>query len=227
MNLPHPCINGVYINQPKYLTNNWRSFQANSDFAYSKYLKVYGGVVTLICAAGLLRCRVEGIPDGFYIFEDDGSLRPAENLEVSTPYYYRSSNCFDKYPDAEAIRPVFSRIAWSPPIPRTEVRICVDFLNHVRNVVGSDDNRAMVFFEDRALICAQNTDIWLGLPFEAPGNIARCGLQANTLRHIMTDMLRYEHVFIGRDSMPTADRGGAPLVIGLDWSCCGLVKPSV
>ncbi len=46
----------------------------------------------------------------------------------------------------------------------------------------------------------------------------------NSLRLVLIDMLRYESIFIGADHNPMIE-SDSPLVIGLDWSSCGLIKP--
>lgn len=216
------------VNQPAYLTNNWRAAQAAEQYArYSKYIKISQGVASVTNGVILLRSRLEGIPDGFYMFDDGGCLIDAgpdihQGIFRTYGAYYSVSEI---PPDPDAIRPDFPNLTHTPPIQAAEVREMIDFLNHVRGQHRNDEY-CLVFFEGNALISASNVNTWLRLSCEIPVNPDGGNFQANMLRLILTDMLRYEHIFVGRDNRsPPEINIRMPLVFGLDWSSCGIIKP--
>lgn len=216
------------VNQPAYLTNNWRAIQAAEQYVgYAKYIKVMGGVATITNGCILVRSRIDGLPDGFYEFDDTGHLVDSSTSLIESvfrPYrnYYSST---ETPPDPEIVRPDFPNLTHTPPIAATEVREMIDFLNHVRGQHRSDTH-CYVFFEGSALISASNVNTWLKLSCEIPVNPDGGNFQTNMLRLILTDMLRYEHIFVGRDNRSPPEMNiRMPLVFGLDWSSCGLIKP--
>lgn len=215
------CAEGIVINQPAYLTNNWRSLINEKIHSDSRFIKVQDGVITLVTRFALLRCKVPGIVDGFYEFNDAGHLVYADFGEIRN---FRQG--YNNYPDVEVVRPRFEMLTHTPPILQAEVRMMVDFLNHCRAELDfRDDDNLLVFFEDDNLICHNQHSLWLKLSCQVPVNSRQGHFQANRLRHILIDMLRYEHVFMGIDLNQIPTNAYTPLVIGLDWSSCGLIKP--
>jgi hypothetical protein len=208
---------GLIINQLPYLTNNWRALLVDSQVNYSKYIKIQDDIATLIHDKALLRCRIMGIPGGFYAFNDDGTISP---VPLMTSVY--QGNYFCRFPDPESVRPNFPILLHTPPISRDEVRLMVDFLNHIRTPGGTETS--YVLFEDDALIDQVNGHNWLKLSFQVPVKPDYGYFQTNILRLVLIDMLRYESIFIGIDHSAVAQQD-TPLVLGVDWTSCGLIKP--
>lgn len=224
---PQPLERGVFsIGQPPYIVNNWRAAQVSDSKEYSQFVKVQGGIATITNGEILLRARVAHVPDGFYIILDDDSFLESAAMVAAISnrrsYYYCES-----FPDPEAVRPNFTAMHQTPPIPAAEIRKIADFLNFVRSESRGEDCNSRVFFEGNALINQNNANLWVDVGCVVPVNPEHGVFCTNMLRLIFIDMLRYEHVFIGRDNTFAGTDVDArmPLVIGLDWSSCGLIKP--
>lgn len=230
---PAGILKPTYVlNQAPYLTNNWKSIQVSDVNDYSRFIKIHGGVATLTNGESLLRCRVPSIPDGFYTLDEGNILIDAEEElreHVAEKHsYYATSYTRSAFPDPESVRPNFKELSHTPPILRDEVRVIMDFLNHVRSSYDSDESYrpALVGIEGSVISSWQDHNVWLQLSCEWPVNAGGEVFGANRLRQVMTDMLRYEHIFIGKDRRPVGidPVSSGPLVVGLDWSSCGIIK---
>lgn len=222
MGQPLMHARGLSINQPTYLTNNWRAFQNDQGYGFSKVIKIQDGVVTLISRTALLRCKISGILDGFYEFNDDGYLNFTDFGEMRS--FHPGYNSF---PDPEVLRPRFEMLTHTPPIHQAEVRTMVDFLSHCRSELDVySEGNLLVFFEDDSLVCHNRKDLWLKVSCPVPVNSHHGLFQANRLRLILIDMLRYDQIFMGIDLNKIPTDQFTPLVIGVDWSSCGLIKPT-
>ena len=232
---PAGILKPTYVlNQAPYLTNNWKSIQVSDANDYSRFIKIQDGIATMTNGESLLRCRVPSIPDGFYTLDEGNILIDAEeelrshiaenHSSYSTPYTRAS------FPDPESVRPNFKELTHTPPILRDEVRVIMDFLNHVRGTYDNDDtySPALVCIEESTISSWKDSQVWLQLSCAVPVNAGGEVFGANRLRQLMTDMLRYDHIFIGKDRRPVGINpavSSAPLVIGIDWSSCGIIKP--
>jgi hypothetical protein len=228
---PTGILKPTYVlNQAPYLTNNWKALQYSDSNEYSRFIKIQGGVATITNGETLLRCQVPNIPDGFYLLDDNNILVAAEDelreMTQKWSYYYTSSPRL--FPDPESIRPNFNILTHTPLISRDEVRVIMDFLNHVRGTYDRDEdhNPALVCIEGDSISSWKDQSVWLKLSCPFPVNLGGEVFGANRLRHLMTDMLRYEHIFVGKDQRPIGVGMEPPslLVIGLDWSKCGIIK---
>lgn len=219
------------LNQAPYLTNNWKSLQHSELNDYGRFIKVSEGVATLTNGETLLRCPLPNIPEGFYIIDDNNILIYAEDemremIESSSRFYSHTPKFF---PDPESIRPNFKVLTHTPPVARDEVRVIMDFLNHVRSTYDNDEenyNPALVCIEGDTISSWKDANVWLKLSCPFPVNLNGEVFGANRLRHLMTDMLRYDHIFVGKDQRPVGIGMEPPstLVVGLDWSRCGIIK---
>ena len=174
----------------------------------------------------MLRCPINDVPDGFYVFNDRGVLvDSADELGYPSSFYSELIT----YPDPESVRPNFPMLEHTPPIPNAEVRKLVDFLTHVKTVVADpyrDINDSFVFFQESALASCADPHVWVDVGCVVPVKPQGGFFRTNMLRLVLTDMLRYEYIFIGRDTRPIDPNVAArmPLVVGNDWSSCGLLK---
>lgn len=229
---PTGILKPTYVlNQAPYLTNNWKALQYSDINDYSKFIKIHDGVATITNGETLLRCQVPSVPNGFYLLDDNNILVSAEDelremTDKSSAYYTSSSKFF---PDPESVRPNFNILTHTPPISRDEVRVIMDFLNHVRGTYATNDESyspALVCIEGDSISSWQDHNVWLKLSCPFPVNLGGEVFGANRLRHLMTDMLRYEHIFVGKDQRPVGIGMDPPslLVIGLDWSKCGIIR---
>jgi hypothetical protein len=228
---PRLTIPGYRPNNLAFLTNNWGALQATGEREYTRLVKVYNNVATITNGPVLLRAPVENIPNGFYCFNDAGFL--IESPVRTYKHMQNYNNPFGPgdyfYPDPERHHPNFAALASSPPIPaeapppNISVRTIVDFLTHLQSISEKDyfEHRALVFFNEGALVSRQDPTIWLQIGFDIPVKPNQRFFRANLLRLLFIEMLRYTHVFIGVEhNDPSAL---APLVVGHDWSRCGLI----
>jgi hypothetical protein len=231
---PTGILKPTYVlNQAPYLTNNWKSIQVSETNDYCRFIKIQDGIATITNGETLLRCRVPGVPNGFYTLDDSDILVDAEDElregMIDNDRYYPSSYSRSSFPDPESVRPNFKALTHTPPILRDEVRVIMDFLNHVRGTYDNDDfhSPAIVCVEGATISSWKDRQVWLQLSCEIPVNAGGEGFGANRLRQLMADMLRYDHIFIGKDHRPVGNNpvSSAPLVVGLDWSSCGIIKP--
>lgn len=231
---PAGILKPTYVlSQAPYLTNNWKSVQVSDSYDFSQFIKIQEGVATLTNGESLLRCRVPAVPNGFYTLDDNNILVDAEDelraQVAERNLYYPSSYTRSSFPDPESVRPNFKMLTHTPPIARDEVRVIMDFLNHVRASYDNDDvhSPALVCIEGATISSWKDSQVWLQLSCEIPVNTGGEVFGANRLRQLMTDMLRYERIFIGKDHRPVGidPVSYAPLVLGVDWSSCGIIKP--
>jgi len=220
MNLPQMSIPKPYfVNQLPFLTNNWRAFQISDNHDYSKFIRIRDSIATITNGQALVRSLVTEVPDGFYMMGDDGGLYDAQMELANTWSGYRR----DRFPDVDAIKPDFNAMTMAGPIPAGEVRQMVDFLSYVKVDDGNDQFRdARVLFDGAGLYSTHKSDLWFSLSFCAPVNADNGRFHANTLRLVLIDMLRYPHIFIGRDNRGMLE--DPPLFIGRNWDSCGLIK---
>jgi hypothetical protein len=230
--MPDPRLTtppGYSPNRLAFLTNNWGALQATGEQGFSQLVKIYNNIATINTGKVLLRTTVENIPDGFYCFNDIGLLIESP-VRTNKSHYNNPLGAGDYfYPDPERQRPNFAALASSPPIsaeappPNLSIRTIVDFLSHVQSISARDyaDQQPQVLFREGALISRKDPTIWLQLGFDIPVKPDQGFFRANLLRLLFIEMLRYTHVFIGVDhSDPHAL---TPLVVGHDWSRCGLI----
>jgi hypothetical protein len=227
-----PVIPGTRIAQDAFLTNNWRALQAQGEYAYTKIIKISGNVATINIGPVRLRAPIAAFRDGFYMFNDAGYLVEAPPVcEYLEHYSYNKTN-EEYYPDPERFRPNFARLDATPKIPTVSspdnptvsVRMMVDFLDHVRSAFEKTDSRNYVFFDGNVLVSQVDPNLWLPLGCVIPVKPGQSFFRANLLRLLLIEMLRYEHIFIGMDNCdPNAVM---PLVVGMDWSRCGIIRDS-
>ena len=210
------------IEQDVFLLNNWRVLQGQADDPqrhYGKYVRSLGGVLTITNGVSLIRYEA-GSLDGFYIIDGYGRFVPSDpNKDI----YNRGG-----YPDVDAVMPNFKMLDKTPPVSSDEIRRFIEYLNHIRqsnNMVGESVDCLLV--EDIAVKKRKYNDgnhvlPEYAFPFRLP-MVDGVVFDANALRVVFTEMLRYESVYIGYDNVAP---GKTPLVVGLDWGHCGLVMPS-
>lgn len=221
-----PPLQGIYhVNQPPFLTNNWRAIQISDHAEYSKFIKVRDGIANITNGRVLVRSRIGDVPEGFYMFGDDGYLYDSKTEAVNLCSKYGTYN---RFPDVDVLRVDMSSMTFSTPVLAEEIRQMIDFINHVRSQevseIGTRDyqEQSFVVFDGNTLYSRSIADLWFRLSFSSPVNADTGYFHANSLRHVLTDMLRYPHVFFGRDCRGVLD--DAPLFIGVDWNGCGLIK---
>lgn len=229
MSLPQPtmCL-GHFVEQPPFITNNWKAFQAYQDRDYAKYVKVHAGIATVVNDSAVIRSPlIRPIPDGFYRFADDDMLYDC-TVEITGAWgaysYYREKS----FPDVETIRPRFDKIVRSELVPMVTVRKLIDFLNHVRYQHAGDTDSCQVGIEGSVMSCVRDSNLWCDIECQIPINVGCGHFHANKLRLVLIDMLRYEHVLMGMD-FDVGPEIKMPLVVWspqLEWTGCGLIKSS-
>lgn len=201
------------IAQPNFITNNWRMIQAYDGDTYTtedyKYITVKSGVVTVRGYNMILRSPLP-LPDGHY------NITERNEAVLLTPSELTDAYRFSK--DVDIIRPTFNQIEASAPITRDEIMRFIEFLSHVRQ----ENKRHLVVMGHEAAYMVHRQDMWYKFPITLPVKGDGLVFEANHLKLAFTEMLRYDHVFIGRDNRFGAD-SKLPLIIGLDWEHCALI----
>ena len=212
------------VEQPPYLLNNWRTLQAQGDdipqYSYVKYVRSLGGVLTITNGVSMIRYAT-GAPDGFYIIDAAGRF---VGVNPEKDNYYQI-----KIPDPESIKPEFPVMDRTGMIPRAEIAKFVEFLNYIRqsnNMIGEKVNVVLVddvAVKDRSYMDKNGVMPEFAFPFRMP---FKEGLRfdANALRIVFTEMLRYEEVQLLYDNL---SHKRTPLVVGRGWGNCGLIMPRI
>lgn len=211
----------IQLNQPPFLTSNWRHLQAPASYSgsYKQYVKVDQGVITL--NNGRLIIRFFGnCPDGWYIIDDGGGL-VAENPLLR--------HTWREFPDVNLLRPNFqgmNRVLMRPE----DVRIAIDFCNEIRACNELSEDSSEILIDDRSMVETRTRrdqpqrELGFGgpLPIRGHGSV----FQALHLKIALTEMLRYpEGVYMAYDNTPDMTARTKPLFLGRDWGHCSLVFP--
>lgn len=203
----------IRISQKEFLTNNWGRLQATASYAgerYSRFIKVDRNVATVANGEAVVRCRVP-VPDGFYMLSSLGSLKPVD--PASDEYWPL------RYPDMDALRPDFTKLDSTPPLQMLDVRRFIDFLEHVRQSEEHSHAARRVVISQDVIYSIKDHRVNFALPFQIPVKGGELVFEAETVKLVFTEMLRYDQVHIGYNNR--AQNG--TLVVGLDWNSCGLI----
>jgi len=214
-----PAEGSQTLQQPPYLTNNWRMILAADEYvrAENKYVRVHKSfigdtavnVASIINRGMIVRCPVPH-PEGFYTINS--------NNELSKLDYEQSLSLYRNTKDVETLRPEFERLDSTPPFTKEDCAGFIEFLNHVRQ----ENKNHLILLGHEAAFLIHRQDVWYKFPYPLPVKGDGQVFCAYHLKLAFTEMLRYDYVFIGRDNrFGTSDY--MPLVIGLDWSTCALV----
>lgn len=206
------------VEQPNYLLNNWRALQGTGDASYARLARSLGGVVNVTNGVCVIRYDAK-VPDGFYIIDIAGrftQVNPDKELEYA--------QCF---PDVEAVKPNFAAMDKTPYISRAEIANFIEFINHARmssNLVNDRVDLLMVddiAVKDRSYYDQNKILPEFAFSFKLPFH-ERKRFDANALRIVLTEMLRYECVRLLYDNGLTRP---SPLVLGVDWGHCAMIMP--
>lgn len=211
-----PMLVGYKVDQPDFLTNNWKMLQANSEYygsSSNRFVKVKGGVISITNGSIVVRCPV-GLPDGFYVISEDNEFVGGDPRQ-DYPWY--------SFPDCDAIMPNFKTLDYTPPLPKkaqgeVDILTIVEYCNFVRK--SSTGSRSRVAIEGDTLIAIDVRESWLTLPFIIPVNTGSLVFEAYDLKLVFTEMLRYDAVHIGFDNYLPNNK---TLVVGRDWGHCALL----
>lgn len=216
MNIPAPVMaNGIgaltayKIDQPAYLTHNWKLLQASSYNAYSiknRMVKVFGGIASITNGDAVIRCPVN-LPDGFYLISEEN--------EFVTESPRRSGYNWDRFPDVDAAMPDFKALDYTPPITRDKIGEIVEYMDFIRKHASYE----RVLVEGDLLIAQGLDESWLRLPHVVPIRGDGIVFDASIFKIIFKEMLRYDFVHIGFDNTLIDNN---VLVIGKDWGHCAL-----
>lgn len=206
-----PTLTAYKLDQPEYLTNNWKVLQANSEVYYAstihKFAKVKGGVISVSNGNTVIRCPA-ALQDGFYAISDENEFIRVEPS---------SHGAWNRFPDYDAGMPNFANLDYTPPITKEVVSTIIEYMNFVRKHCRYS---ARIMAEGNTLIAVDLENSWLSLPHPVPiqrnDNLMFNALE---LKIVFTEMMRYDAVHIGFDNHLVDNK---TLVIGKDWGHCAL-----
>ena len=202
----------IYPAQAAYLTNNWRNIQADNEYSeFTKFVRVVGGVANITSGKVLVRYFLD-VPDGFYLLREDKGMIM---VNPQFPIYSRG------FPDVEGVRPNFTLMDRTTPICKQELADFVGFLNYLRTGRVELKSGVRVVMDDTRIVGdAMYAEKFFTFSCDLPVKYGGLIFDANNLRLAFTEMLRYDHVYIGRENRPDYN---TPLVVGLDWGHCVIV----
>lgn len=219
---PAPTVLGEFrINQAPYLHHNWTQLQAYVHYqgSYRNFVKVESGVITLNNGRVIIR-SFAGCPDGWYEIDGRGFFISSE---PESRYPWKT------FPDVDIVKPKFHRMHRTPLIPRDTVRLCLDYLNELRACNDLAEESADVFVDNRSFVEMRRREegplrefsFGVELPVRGDRNHGMV-FHAAQLRIALTEMLRYEAIYIAFDN-EVAEGNPRPLFLGVDWGNCALV----
>jgi len=191
-----------------------------------KSIRVLSGVATILNGKVLLRCPVgDDTPDGFYkMAGTENRLIPVTDWEdhrmweTSSYWNMRSSELYRFFPDVEQFNPRFEGLVPFCCLDKSTMRGMISICEHVRRYDGT------VLMGDQFITMRQKPkeDITLVHNFSIPNGDEYC-IGPEELKLALIEMMRYDQVYLSRKQ---SDRD-QPLVLGLNWGQCALVKVSV
>lgn len=202
----------IHLPQAPYLTNNWKTIQANDEYQeYTKYVRVTGGVANITNGKLLVRYYL-GVQDGFYVFTEGKTM-----VEAIPEMRMRM---YGGFPDVEAFRPDFPKLDRSNLIKMEEVSAFVGFLNFLREGEIELETNRRVHIEGNSVVDTRDINKRFNFSCEIPVNQEGMIFEVDNLRMAFIELLRYDQIQIGHDNRPEID---APLVMGKDWGHCVLL----
>lgn len=172
-----------------------------------QFVRVINKTANIFNGPVLLRRHVD-IPDGFYDINIDGSLSLVR-------YPYGTG-----YPDMGAVKPPFKEMAPSCLINSSEIGKMKAVADEVFK------KRGTLVIDKDSMFCEEDRSVGLAYPFKLTFPIR---LNPRHFSIIMLEMLQYPQIKFLRD-VPTGltqepENVVTPLVIGVDWGSCALIKP--
>lgn len=210
---PYDPMNPGIINpsEPPFLRENWKKLLATAPEGRRR-IKVTNEVANLCSDAVLIRSRMPGYADGFYLFAQSGTL-------VSTD----PSQSLD-FPDVDAARPKESALGSSQAFANEYIQRLLMFVEEVR--VAEKFQRyeaAEIVLDGEGLYSRHNSKLFIKMNFPLPFSGDGVAVKADHLKIALTECLRYDHMYIAHENNP--DRK-TPILFGLNWNSCALVWPT-
>jgi hypothetical protein len=201
-------------------------FQAhNIHEEYVKFIKVTNGVISLTNGNAIIRYFCSSIPDGFYKLNNHNLLIKADIINPYVKLRY--------YPDIDIAKPQFEFLD-RVLLDRSTVQLFIEFINYIRQSNDMARDKTYIALDQygaklHRMYYSYRPDIEtlpeFNFPEPLPINGHSIVFDANNLKIVFTEMLRYDHIYIGYDNRAIEDMH-RPLVLGLDWGHCALIKYS-
>ena len=191
-------------NQDPFFFENWRKFIASRSSNLIPALRVRNGVITVCNGSAFVRLKgPSGVEDGFY------------TASQRTVYKYAPQSSLNAYPDIDAARPVHMNMGTATRIEKAQVRSLLRFASECQKTGGG------VVLEKGKISLYQKPDYFMNitLGIEEPAMVF-----SENFIYVLKEMMRYEYIFLARQTQRSPHQAPMPIILGLDWDSCGMVS---
>jgi len=191
--------------EPKFFRENWKKVMASTEQSKYKLIRVRDKVASITNGKILLRTPVPE-DDGFYTLGSYNQMLPNQDHQWMS------------YPDIDQSRPDFDKLKPTCQIPREVLGQMGQFCEAVRQRKG------LVMMDVNGMSMVQDGNLAYNYPFNIKNEEI---FNPNHLKLALTEMLRYDFVYVAKERGSLYVEDTYPLILGHDWGRCALIMPLV